>query len=508
MDKEFRQFLEESSISEDDYPVFEFLAESLKKEELNEFATKSFLIQGDPGVGKTYFVENLIKKLNLPIIFLGPFSLEHSEVTSCKNLKEVYTQLKKVKEAAVFLDDLQNTLQTEYSMGECMVQDSERKIFLNLLEHLKRSKEKKVLFMTLNDDEFLESSWIDRIESRIFMDEPKEAAKEKFLAKKYSKLISKPLIKEISERTMGYSFRNLEDVLKIAYCEGNGTITKDSVKKAISNYSLPALSRYEVIQDTETSFKDVVGNEKLKNDLAFLKQYLKHPKFFKKNQIESSNVLMFSGPPGVGKTHMVKALAGELDIPLVNVRAVDLINPAGPLIALFRISKLARRLRNCIIFVDEFDKVIGQPTFSEDTATLAGFEEEIDGIKERTKCIVILALNQKSRFGAAFHDRIPCFSFSYPSEAERREFLKIKMQASEIDFSESQLNAIVRQTENTSYRQIKKIWNDILFNLMEKQGAEIQEDKLIANPDSIEKSVKEVLRIASEPNRNNLSMFG
>ena len=153
----------------------------------------------------------------MPILFLGPFKIEHKDSTQCKTLKELFDKLIKTPEAIVFIDDLQNSLKTEYDgLGEMKVTDSERKIFLSMLEHVKRSKNRKFLFITLNDEFILEESWIDRIETRIELDIPKEKSKKIFLTSKYSSILKKSLINDISEKSMGYNFRNLDELIKIA----------------------------------------------------------------------------------------------------------------------------------------------------------------------------------------------------------------------------------------------------------------------------------------------------
>jgi len=507
MNKELQQFLRESNLPDNHQLTVKFLIEAIEKNDLNEFISKTFLFHGDPGIGKTYFVEHLIKQLNVPIIFIGPFKFEHQKSIQCKSLKDLYEKLIKNEEAVVFIDDLQNTLKMQYDgFGEMKVMDSERKLFLSMLEHVKRSKSRKLLFITLNDDSVLEESWLDRIETRIELDVPKEKSKKVFLLNKYSKFLKKSLANEISEKSIGYNFRNLDELIKVTYREGNGTISKNSLKKAFSVYSPTSLERYNVIHRTNLGFKDVVGNEKLKKELSFLKQYIKHPRLFHKNGIERSNVMVFAGPPGTGKTYMARALAGELDLPMINIDARDLYG-RGPIVGVANVVNLARRFRNCIIFVDEFDKMVGQEILSEDREVIGSFEAELDGIREKTKAIIILTMNNKARFGSAFHDRIPCFSFGYPSEAERRAFIINKVERSEISFSKEQIDSLVNDTDKKSYRQIERIWNNILFRLMEDQNTQIRNSKIIADNSTLEESIKEVLGFVSNT-RPVPTMFG
>ena len=306
---------------------------------------------------------------------------------------------------------------------------------------------------------------------------------------------------------MGYNFRNLYELIKIAYREGSGIISRGSIKKALSVYTPSGMERYEIMRSLGLNFKNVLGNEKIKKELSYLKQYLKHPKLFQKNGIERSNILVFSGPSGAGKTYMAKALAGELGVPMIYIDAVELFGRSGPIMGIKRIASLGRRFKNCIIFVDEFDKLIGQEMMSDDRELIGSFEAEIDGIREKTKAIIILTMNNKARFGTAFHDRIPCFDFSLPSETERKEFISNKIKKSDIPFSQEQIEFFAKTTENKSYRQIERIWNNILFRIMEKEGTVIKNNKIIASDRAIEESIKEIFGFVSEA-RHIPSMFG
>ena len=506
MNKELQKFLSDSNLPENHKLTLKFLIESIQKKEKNEFVSKTFLFHGDPGIGKTYFVEHIIKQLELPIYFIGPFNFEHNKAIQCKSLKELYEKLITTKEAVVFIDDLQNTLKMQYDRGDIKVRDSERKHFLSMLEYVKRSEEMKFVFITINDEDVLEESWLDRIETRIELDVPKDKSKRIFLINKYSNYLNKSLINDIAQKSIGYNFRNLDELIKIAYREGRGIISR-GIKSAFSVYSPTSMSRYDVIHKTDLKFNNIIGNEKLKKELSFLKLYIKHPKLFHKNGIERSNIMIFSGPPGTGKTYMAKALAGELDIPMINIDASDLLGGAGPIFRISSIANLARRFRNCIIFLDEIDKIIGQEMLSEDREVIGSFEAEIDGMKERTKAIIIMTMNNKARFGSAFHDRVPCFDFNYPSELERKVFIENKVKISKLNFSEINIDSIVRETENKSYRQIERIWNNILFRLMEDKNTVIRSNRIIAENEVLNESIKSVLGFIS--NGKTLSdMFG
>ena len=116
-------------------------------------------------------------------------------------------------------------------------------------------------------------------------------------------------------------------------------------------------------------------------------------------------------------------------------------------------------------------------------------------------------MNNKARFGNAFHDRIPCFNFNYPSEEERKAFLLQKIEKSKISFTKEQIESLVRETENKSYRQIERLWNNILFKVMEDPNTQIKNNKIVSSNEILENSIRGVLNFVSN-SRVAHSMFG
>src|SRR3989338_4582558 len=104
--KKFCKLLETSSITEKDKKALQFAIEFLDGKHDVNLSSKSFLLQGEPGVGKTYLVEKFLEIFNLPVIFNGCANIKHKSLVSCKNLDQVVRRIKKNGRFIVFLDDL------------------------------------------------------------------------------------------------------------------------------------------------------------------------------------------------------------------------------------------------------------------------------------------------------------------------------------------------------------------------------------------------------------------
>lgn len=469
MKPEIKKFLKEASLTEDCLQAMKFLVDSIEGE-INQFTDKSYLIEGDPGIGKTYFVEHLIKLVDFPVFYLGPFNLENKNVRTFNNLKQIMERLSSMDEGIIYIDDLQNSLEFENNGGDRSLTDAERKRFLSLLETVKRSNKKIFLIMTVNDVLFMEDSWMDRIETKINLLEPSEKSKKEFLKNKYSNLMGKRIIKEIASKTIGYNFRNLDEVVRSSYRFGEGAISMKSVNKAISLYTPSGLASYHLEYKTKLRFSDVIGQNEIKRELSKIRFHIKNKKRLDKLQIKSNNLIIFSGVHGIGKTYMARALAGELKVPLINIGAMDLyVRHANPFRGISKIIDTARRYKNCVIFIDEADKLMGMDAYSleEEGPILSEFNKQVESMQRSVESVIILSVNNLTRLGKAMKDRFSIIEFNKPSFEDREEFIKKMIERSEINIP-LDTQEIARKTEGKNYRDLQRLWNNLVFYYLEK----------------------------------------
>jgi AAA+ superfamily predicted ATPase len=221
-----------------------------------------------------------------------------------------------------------------------------------LLEHLKRADKKVVMIMTLNSSDFIDDSCTDRIEIKIEFNLPSEENKLSFLKENFSKYANMNELKYITKNSIGYNYRDLPQLIKIAYREGDRSINMEGIKKAINLYNPSGLKRWNVKREIKTRFKHVIGQDNVKKELGKLMIYLKQNKKLSDLGIKQSNLIIFSGDSGVGKTYIATALAGELNLPLVKINAVD-IHGTNPLSNISSIMHMAKRFRNSVIFIEK-----------------------------------------------------------------------------------------------------------------------------------------------------------
>lgn len=154
---------------------------------------------------------------------------------------------------------------------------------------------------------------------------------------------------------------------------------------------------------TNITFADVAGIDEAKDEVTEIVEFLKNPKKFTKLGGRIPRGILLVGNPGVGKTLLAKAIAGEADVPFFSISGSDFVEMfvgvgASRVRDLF---KQAKESSPCIIFLDEIDAVGrkrggGFTTGGHDERdqTLNAILVEMDGFAAADGVIVIAATNR------------------------------------------------------------------------------------------------------------------
>ena len=112
-------------------------------------------------------------------------------------------------------------------------------------------------------------------------------------------------------------------------------------------------------ESSSTRFTDVAGVEEAKNDLNEVVDFLKNPGKFHALGARIPHGVLMVGPPGSGKTHLAKAVAGEAQVPFFSISGSDFVEMfVGVGAARVRdLFENAKKNAPCIVFIDEIDAV-------------------------------------------------------------------------------------------------------------------------------------------------------
>ena len=460
MEKEFSKYLETTSLNEKDKIYIRSIFEYLEGKHPSKFANRSFLFEGEPGIGKTYLSKKLVKSVKCKVLFFGQTYIKGENIKKISTLKELLDETEKLESGIVYVDDLRYL----FNFNELDdLTNEDRQMFMRLIENFTDNNKKTVLIMTTNFSEFLEDSLKDRLDVKIDFGLPSNKNKASFLKENFAEYLGEKEIKYLSENTIGYNYRDLPQLLKISYYKNSGKIDINSLKKALEIYTPSSLSNSDVKQGIKTKLKDLFINNKTRKQLKRTSLILKNKDQLEDLSVNKSNFIIFEGPPGVGKTFSAHALAGELGVPLIKVDAQRFFFSGGINPGIFSEMK---RFRNSVILLDDLDKIINGDSLNmnDGNAINSILNSNLDEIDEGA--IVVLSVNDSNRLGRALKDRCSLIQFNNPEFSERKLFFEKQINNSKIKFNLSK-RELAEITKESNYRDLQKTWNDLILYAIE-----------------------------------------
>lgn len=150
-------------------------------------------------------------------------------------------------------------------------------------------------------------------------------------------------------------------------------------------------------------FKDVAGVDEAKKELEEVVDFLKSPKKYRDLGARTPKGVLLTGPSGVGKTLMARAVAGEAGVPFFSMAGSEFMEMLVG-VGASRVRDLfetAKRAAPAIIFIDEIDAIGrtrgiggGMGGHDEREQTLNQILVEMDGFTQTDNVIVIAATNR------------------------------------------------------------------------------------------------------------------
>jgi cell division protease FtsH len=187
---------------------------------------------------------------------------------------------------------------------------------------------------------------------------------------------------------------------------------------------------------SNVTFQDVADLKNAKKELQETVDFLKDPSKFKKLGGELPRGILLVGPPGVGKTLMARAIAGEANVPFYSISGSEFIEMFVG-VGASRVRDMfnnAKKDAPSIIFVDELDS-IGRVRgtglgggHDEREQTLNQILAEMDGFSPHENVVVMAATNRPDVLDPAlirpgrFDRRI---MFEPPQKRARKEILQV-----------------------------------------------------------------------------------
>lgn len=166
--------------------------------------------------------------------------------------------------------------------------------------------------------------------------------------------------------------------------------------------------QYEVNpEDITVTFDDVKGVEEAKQELKDIVEYLKNPDKFTALGAKLPKGVLLVGPPGIGKTLLARAVAGEAGVPFFHASGSEFDEIfVGTGAKRVRQLFAAGKMRSpCVIFIDEIDTVGAKRTSSQihpyANQTINQLLSEMDGFHQNEGVIVLGATNRRDNLDKA-----------------------------------------------------------------------------------------------------------
>ncbi len=150
-------------------------------------------------------------------------------------------------------------------------------------------------------------------------------------------------------------------------------------------------------------FADVAGVDEAKKELEEVVDFLKSPKKYKDLGARTPKGVLLTGPSGVGKTLLARAVAGEAGVPFFSMAGSEFMEMLVG-VGASRVRDLfdtAKKASPAIIFIDEVDAIGrtrgvggGMGGHDEREQTLNQILVEMDGFTQSDNVIVIAATNR------------------------------------------------------------------------------------------------------------------
>lgn len=249
----------------------------------------------------------------------------------------------------------------------------------------------------------------------------------------------------------------------------NATALRDSLESTI------------VPLHSSMRFSDVAGIDEVKAELLEIVDFLKYPQKYQRFGVNLPKGVLLSGVPGVGKTLLAKALAGESGVPFFYQSGSSFVEMYVG-VGARRVRELFSRAKAsapCIIFIDEID-AIGKArkegsNNSERESTLNQLLVEMDGFSDNSGVVVLAATNHIDALDPALlrsgrFDRK--LFIELPNKQEREQILSMYL-ASKPNTLAQAIPQIASETSGFSGASLAGLVNEAALNAIRNQSPTI-----------------------------------
>src|SRR5262245_41872641 len=205
------------------------------------------------------------------------------------------------------------------------------------------------------------------------------------------------------------------------------------------------------------TFENLILPPQLKQELREdFRRFFASREVYRKYGVPWKRGVLLIGPPGNGKTHAIKALVNELNLPCLYVKSfkAERVTEQSNMRAVFARARLSAP---CLVALEDLDSLIED----ENRAFLLN---ELDGFAANEGVVVIASTNHPEKLDPAILDRPSRFDrkyyFGLPALPERLAYVKHRNEAlqTEMRLTDSEAVAVAERADRFSFAYMKELF--------------------------------------------------
>ena len=429
------------------------------------------LLFGPPGTGKSLLMTAFAAQLKYKIYYVKASDLMSSWYGETeKNVTEIFNIARKNAPCILFFDEIDAIGKKRTAMGNDTTGPKVLTTMLQEMDGLKSKEDEKkpvIIIGATNIPDQLDAALMrpGRFDKIIYMSIPDiDGRKDIFKVHTKSLILAKDVDFDIlAKKTKRFTGADIANVVQEAKeltakkAEESGKILPismgqflrviGSVKPSVNLANLEKYRKFkvdferriygkkkkDVDKKSIITWDNVIGLKDVKKALLDAIQLpLLHEDMIEKYDITPSKGVLLYGPPGCGKTLIVKAASNELKATFLYVSGAELM-AKGYGYVVEQVKNLFNRAKEntpALIFIDEIETVVPARGGSS-SQVLGQFLQEMDGVKKMKGVVVIGATNRPDLLDAAIlrpgrFDKI--FYIGPPKEEDRAKLFKLHIE--------------------------------------------------------------------------------
>ena len=451
---------------------------------------KGVLLYGPPGCGKTRLGQAVAGESGAAFYSIsGSDFVEMYVGVGAARVRELFKEARDNAPSIVFIDEI-DAVGRKRRSGPAATGEEQSQALNQLLTEMDgfTRGEGTIVIGATNRPDDLDAALLrpGRFDRTVAVDRPDEAGRAAILALHAR---GKPVAADIdmtalAQRAIGFTGADLESVVNeaalLAARASKEEISQREFDEALTRIlDAPERQRRLSMRDRtigqqslgneRVTFADVAGIGSALTELQEITDYLRDPARYTSSGARFPRGFLLVGPPGVGKTLLARAVAGEANAAFLSVAATEFVEiyvgeGSGRVRDLFA---QARAMAPTIVFIDEIDAIGARRTSGGDghrerEQTLNQILVELDGFRQREGIIIMAATNRPEILDPALvragrFDRE--ITVELPDRTGRRDILQVhvgtKRLAADVD-----LDAIAGITRGLSGADLASVMNE------------------------------------------------